>query len=106
MRLTHTRRRGPVTDPPGCRDNLADQPRTALNHDYLGQRLWTLRACGVEGAQTRGEEIRVPTPVRVMRSDEVPAAAPEIAGLGISHRQNSGHMRPSAASRSRSRQHI
>jgi hypothetical protein len=40
---------------------------------------------GVEGAQARGEEIRIPAPVWMMCSNEIPATAADFASLGFVH---------------------
>ena len=41
-------------------------------------------ASETEGAQPR-KKARIPAPVRVVRPDEIPAAAPDFAGLGFVH---------------------
>ena len=40
---------------------------------------------GTERAKARGENLRIPAPVRMMRPDELPAAAPELVSLDVSH---------------------
>src|SRR4051794_25380296 len=90
--LTGARRPGAVTDAPGRRDNRPDQPRVPLDDDRVGQLSGVLLPSGIESAQARSEEVRIPAPVWMMRSDEIPASAPDFASLGFAHMQNGGHL--------------
>src|SRR5689334_3281382 len=92
--LTDARRPGAVTDAPVCRDNQPDRPRAVLDDDHLGQLSGVLLRSGIEGAQARGEEVRIPAPVWMMRSDEITAAPPEFASLGFIHLRNGDHLCP------------
>ena len=74
-----------MANPPVCHDNQPDQPRAALNNHHLGQLPGARLPSGIEGPQTRGKEVRIPAPVRMIRPDESPAAAPEFASLGFVH---------------------
>lgn len=87
---------------PGGHGDQPDQPETPLDDDHLRQLSGIGLPSGIEGAQTRGEEVRVPSPVRVVRPDELPAAAPDFAGLGFVHLQAGGRLCPSAESGSSS----
>jgi hypothetical protein len=87
---------------PGGHGDQPDQPGAALNDDDLRQLSGIGLPSGIEGAQTCGEEVRIPSPVRVMRPDELPAAAPDFAGLGFVHPQAGGRLCPSAESESSS----
>jgi hypothetical protein len=88
-----------VADAPGRRDNQPDRPRAAPDNPHPGQLSGELLRPGIEGAQANGEHIRIPAPVRMMRSDEITAAAPDFASLGFIHRQSGGYLRSSAGSR-------
>ena len=72
-----------VAEPPRCRARQLDQPRAPLDDDDLGQWSGVLLSSDIEGAQARNEEIRIPSPVWMMRSDEIPAAAPDFASLSV-----------------------
>jgi hypothetical protein len=87
---------------PGGHGDQPDQPGAALDDDHLRQLSGIGLPSGIEGAQTCGEEVRIPSPVRVMRPDELPAAAPDFAGLGFVHPQAGGRLCPSAESGSSS----
>ena len=87
---------------PGGHGDQPDQPGAALNDDDLRQLSGIGLPSGIEGAQTCGEEVRIPSPVRVMSPDELPAAAPDFAGLGFVHPQAGGRLCPSAESGSSS----
>lgn len=87
---------------PGGHGDQPDQPGAALDDDHLRQLSGIGLRSGIEGAQTCGEEVRFPSPVRVMRPDELPAAAPDFAGLGFVHPQAGGRLCPSAESASSS----
>ena len=86
--------RGPraVAEPPRHGDCLPDRPPSAPDDDHLGQRPGILLMFGAEGAQTRDESIRVAAPVRMVRPDEVPAAAPALSSLSFVHQRNRGHL--------------
>lgn len=83
-----------MANPPTCHDNQPDPPRTTLDNHHFGQLPGLRLPSGTEGPQTRGKEIRIPAPVRMIRPDESPAAAPEFASLGFVHLQNGAHLRP------------
>jgi hypothetical protein len=87
---------------PGGHGDQPDQPGAALDDDHLRQLSGIGLPSGIEGAQTCGEEVRIPSPVRVMRPDELPAAAPDFAGLGFVHPQAGGRLCPPAVSGSSS----
>lgn len=87
---------------PGGHGDQPDQPGAALDDDHLRQLSGIGLPSGIEGAQTCGEEVRIPSPVRVMRPDELPAAAPDFAGLGFVHPQAGGRLCPPAESASSS----
>lgn len=94
-------RPGTVAEPPRCRARQLDQPCAPLDDDDLGQWSGVLLSSGIEGVQARNEEIRIPSPVWMMRSDEIPAAAPDFtslsfvhASLSFVHLRNGGHLSP------------
>jgi hypothetical protein len=91
-------RPGTVAEPPRCRDRHPDQPRVPPNDDHPGQRPGVLALPGIEGAQARDEEIRIPAQVRVMHPDEFPAAAPDFASLAFVYLWDDGHLCASAES--------
>lgn len=83
---------------PGGHGDQPDQPGAALDDDHLRQPSGVGLRSGIEGAQTCGEGVRIPSPVGVMRPDELPAAAPDFAGLGFVHLQAGGLLCPSVES--------
>jgi C-terminal domain found in long catalases len=85
---------------PGGHGGQPDQPGPALDDDHLRQLSGGGLPSVIEGAQTCGEEVRIPSPVRVMRPDELPAA--DFAGLGFVHLEAGGRLCPSAESGSSS----
>jgi hypothetical protein len=87
---------------PGGHRDQPDEPRPPRDDDHPGQLSGIGLPSGIEGAQTCGEGVRIPSPVRVMRLDELPAAAPDFAGLGFVHLQAGGRLCPSAESASSS----
>jgi hypothetical protein len=86
--------RGPraVAEPPRRGDRLPDRPPSAPDDNDLRQRPGVLLRFGVEGAQSGDESIQVAAPVRMVRPDEVPAAAPALSSLSFVHQRNRGHL--------------
>jgi hypothetical protein len=78
----HAREFPAMAKPPGRCDYHPGQPRPAPHDHHPGPWLsaFMLRA---EGAQARHETVRITAPVRMMRPDEIPAAAPGLIHLPI-----------------------
>jgi hypothetical protein len=68
----------------------------ALDDDHPGRLSRVKLRSGIEAAQASGEEIGISAPAWMMRTDEIPAAAPDFASVGFVHRQSRGHLRSSA----------
>lgn len=92
--LTGAGRPRAVADALGCRDNQPTEPRAELDDDHLGRLSGDLLPSGIKGAQACGEDVRIPAPVWMMRSDEIPAPAPDFACLSFVHLRNGGPLAP------------
>ena len=66
-----------------------DQPPPPPDDDHLGEQPGILPRLGVERAQARDEDLRIPAPVGVMCPDEAPAA-PGLFRRRFVHRQEHG----------------
>jgi hypothetical protein len=92
--LTGAGRPRAVADALGGRDNQPTRPRAAFDDDHLGRLSGGLLPSGIKGVQARGEEVRIPAPVWMMRSDKIPATAPDFACLTFVHLRNDGPLAP------------
>ena len=70
-----------MAKPPGRCDHHPDQPRPAPHDHHPGPWLPAALMLRAEEAQARGETVRITAPVRMMRPDEIPAAAPSLIHL-------------------------
>ena len=70
-----------MAKPPGRCDHHPGQPRPAPHDHHPGPWLPAALMLGAEGAQARDETVRITAPVRMMRPDEIPAAAPSLIHL-------------------------
>ena len=70
-----------MAKPPGRRDHHPGHPHPVLHDHHPGPRLPAALMLGAEGAQALGEHVRITAPVRMMRPDEIPAAAPSLIHL-------------------------
>jgi hypothetical protein len=70
-----------MAKPPGRCDHHPGQPRPAPHDNHPGPWLPAALMLRAEEAQARDETVRITAPVRMMRPDEIPAAAPSLIHL-------------------------
>ena len=72
-----------MAKPPGHRDHHPGWPRPAPHNHHPGPRLRAAVLIHAKGTQARDENVRITAAVRMMRPDEIPAAALSITHLPI-----------------------
>ena len=72
-----------MAKPPGYRDHHPGWPRPAPHNHHPGLRLRAALLIHAKGTQARDENVRITAAVRMMRPDEIPAAALSITHLPI-----------------------
>jgi hypothetical protein len=86
----HAGRPGTVTQPPRHPSCLPDQPRPPPDYDHSRQGPGVRLVPGIERAQAGNEDLGIAAPVRMIRPDELPAAAPDLVSVNVSHLLDGG----------------